>query len=179
MRKISITNHQGNGNLHRNETSADTCSNVCHQEEVTRSDRDAEKSKPSYPVGGSVNRCSPYGKQHSTSSKIKNRITISSSNPPLAIQPKEMKTGYQEMCTFPCLLQPESQRPRRENSPSVGQWMNGESCCSICRPWTIIQPREGRKSCHFWQHAQTRGHYVKWDYLGREEWILYDLMWRM
>ena len=46
----------------------------------TKQNDDVEKSEPLGTIGGNVNRCSYYGKQHGSSSKIKNKITMWSRN---------------------------------------------------------------------------------------------------
>ena len=53
---------------------------------------DVEKRKPSYTIGGNVNLCSNFGEQYGGSLKMKNRVTLLSSNPLLGIYSEKTKT---------------------------------------------------------------------------------------
>ena len=44
--------------------------------QITNVGGDAEKKEPLYTIGGTINQCSHYGKQHGGSSKNKNRTTV-------------------------------------------------------------------------------------------------------
>ena len=71
---LNIANHQRNAKQNHNEISPHTFQNGYHQKIRN------EKIKPSYTVGGDKNWYSYYGKHHGILQKIKNRVTIQSSN---------------------------------------------------------------------------------------------------
>ena len=59
------------------------------------------KGTPSCTVGGNANLCRYYGKQYSSSSKIKNRITTRSSNFTSGYLSKEDGNTNSKRCTHP------------------------------------------------------------------------------
>ena len=67
-------------------------------------DEDVEKLKPLHIVGGILKQCSFYGKAMEVTKKIKNRVTIWSSNPTLYIQ-KNWKQDLKEIFAHPYSLQ--------------------------------------------------------------------------
>ena len=78
---LNITNNQRKTNQNHNEISPHTCQNGYYQKDKKQQMyKDLEKRESSCTVAGDINLYSHYGKEDGGSSKIKNIITIWSSN---------------------------------------------------------------------------------------------------
>ena len=66
-----ITNHQGNATQNHDEIAPCTCEDghYVKKQKISSVGQDMENLKPLHTVGGNVNWCSHYGKQHGGSLK--------------------------------------------------------------------------------------------------------------